>query len=76
MLVHPAKGSILSPNYPDNYPPSTSCNWRLSGTGLTGIVLIVVDIEIEEYIDYMNDYLDTYDENGYINYIYSNGKSL
>ena len=78
MLVHPATGSILSPNYPDNYPPNTLCNWRFSGTGFTGIVLTIVDLEKEEYTPIENyyDYLNAFDEYGNINYIYTNGKSL
>ena len=76
MLVHPATGSILSPNYPDNYPPSTICEWRLSGTGYTGIVLTIVDLEKEEFTTGTYDYLLAYDEDRSINYIHTNLTSL
>ena len=66
MLVHPATGSILSPNYPNNYPLSTSCNWRLSGTGFTGIVLTVVDLEKET-----DDYLSASSDDQNLFYIYT-----
>ena len=73
MLVHPATGTILSPNYPDNYPPNTLCNWRFSGTGFTGIVLTIVDLELTPG---SYDYLNAYDEDGSINYIYTDMTSL
>lgn len=40
-------GSLLSPNYPDDYDPNTFCDWFLTAQNGGRIAIIIYDLDTE-----------------------------
>ena len=49
---------IESPNYPDAYPHSRACEWRITVPNGRQVLLNVTDFSIETHTDCAYDYLE------------------
>ena len=45
--------NITSPNYPDSYPPSQLCEWKIVGGAGQEVVLTILDLDLEKEFDYL-----------------------
>ena len=50
-------GSIISPNYPNNYGHNTDCEWLITVEERHSIVLTFVDFDVEGAADCSYDYV-------------------
>ena len=50
-------GSIVSPNYPNNYPHNTDCEWLITVEERHSVVLTFADFDVEGAADCSYDYV-------------------
>ncbi|BHF77942.1 Bone morphoproteintic protein 1 [Sparganum proliferum] len=55
------KGTIMSPGYPNPYPPSSECTWNIEVPDGDTVTLTFHSFELESHEDCSNDYLAIYD---------------
>ncbi|XP_061188758.1 uncharacterized protein LOC133196925 [Saccostrea echinata] len=48
---------IVSPGYPDFYPPGLSCSWEIVNPKTENMTIIIVDMDIENSLSCSSDYL-------------------
>ncbi|XP_028419173.1 dorsal-ventral patterning tolloid-like protein 1 [Dendronephthya gigantea] len=53
--------TLKSPLYPSYYPNSIDCNWTISGTNGSRILLTFTSFSLERHLSCNYDYLDVYD---------------
>uniref|UniRef100_A0A171AMT0 Cubilin-like protein n=1 Tax=Triatoma infestans TaxID=30076 RepID=A0A171AMT0_TRIIF len=56
-------GTIVSPNYPDNYPPNSECVWTLYTSPGNRVMLEIVELNIEMSESCNSDYLEVRENN-------------
>jgi cubilin len=56
-----AKGSIVSPNYPQPYGKNGECFYRISVSLGSVIQVTIVDIDLEDHVSCLLDYIEIYD---------------
>ena len=50
-FITDTRGQLSSPNYPGNYPESAACDWFITGSNGTRIVILISDIDTEAGYD-------------------------
>lgn len=55
-------GIITSPNYPNNYPANSDCEWIVQVSPHHSIVLTLEELDMEEFFNCAMDYLEATEE--------------
>ena len=65
-MLRSSSGSIISPNYPQNYYHRARCNWNIRVSAGSIVRITFIDLDIEENSKCVYDYLEISDiVNGY-----------
>ena len=46
-LLSASEGIIISPNYPQNYPPNLDCSWLITAGGIRAVEIEINTFETE-----------------------------
>lgn len=60
-INHVVRGSVHSPNYPNEYGTNTQCDWRITVSKGSLIQLLFSDLELEEHAECYFDYIEIFD---------------
>jgi cubilin len=60
-ILSSAKGAIISPNYPLNYPHNAQCEWRITVNEGSSIHIVFSDLDLEVNSECRYDYVQIYD---------------
>ncbi len=55
-----ARGRFASPSYPDSYPPSSQCEWRLDGSPGNRVALSFSAFDLEDSEGCNRDYVEVH----------------
>ena len=60
-LVRSAVGKLHSPNYPNDYPADSNCQYTVATNPGNGMTLAFEDFELEETVDCTRDSVQLFD---------------
>ncbi|XP_065362088.1 cubilin homolog [Calliphora vicina] len=55
-------GVITSPNYPNNYPENSDCEWTITVTDHHAIIFTMDELDLEDFYDCEMDYVEAFEE--------------